>query len=99
MNDLGAALYYTDPESNLELMQESLRRALTANLPHAVCRGYANTATMLRFLDRYAEARDAFEACMLYAERLQMSDYARLFPRRRFIWNGCTVTGRRGSGI
>ena len=76
MNDLGAALYYTDPESNLELMQESLRRALTANLPHAVCRGYANTATMLRFLDRYAEARDAFEACMLYAERLQMSDYA-----------------------
>ena len=74
--DIGAALYYTQPERGLALIQESLRRALAANLPHAVCRGYAITGTTLHLLNHYAEARAAFQAFVTYAERFQMGDYA-----------------------
>jgi tetratricopeptide (TPR) repeat protein len=76
LNNIGKALYYTQPERGLALIQESLRRALAANLPHAVCRGYANSADTLRHLDRYAEARDAYQAFVAYAGRLHMGMYA-----------------------
>lgn len=76
LNDIGSTLYYTEPERGLALIQESLRRALAAQLPHAVCRGYANAGTALRLLDRYAEARDTFQAFVAYSEQFQMGDYA-----------------------
>ena len=76
LNNIGTALCYTQPERGLALIQESLRRALAADLPHAVCRGYANLADALRHLDRYAEAHDAYQAFVAYAERLHMGMYA-----------------------
>ncbi|MFN8597913.1 MAG: AAA family ATPase [Anaerolineae bacterium] len=76
LNNLGTALSYTQPERGVALIQESLRRALAADLPHAVCRGYANFADALRHLDRYPEAHDAYQAFVAYAERWHMGMYA-----------------------
>ncbi len=76
LNNIGTSLCYTQPERGVPLIQESLRRALAANLPHAVCRAYANSADALRHLDRYAEAHDAYQAFVAYAERLHMGMYA-----------------------
>lgn len=76
LNDIGSTLYYTEPERGLALIQEGLHRALAANLPHGICRSYANTGTTLRHLDRYAEAHATFQAFVAYTERFQMSEYA-----------------------
>ena len=76
LSDIGTSLYFTQPERGLALIQESLRRALAANLSHAVCRGYANSADALHHLDRYAEAHAAYQAFVAYAERLHMGMYA-----------------------
>ena len=76
LNNIGTALCYTQPERGIALIQESLHRALAADLPHAACRGYANSADALRHLDRYTEAHDAYQAFVAYAERLHMGMYA-----------------------
>ncbi len=72
LNNIGTTLCIMQPERGLALIQESLRRALAANLPHAVCRGYVNSADAFRHLDRCTEARDAYQAFVAYAEQSHM---------------------------
>ncbi len=75
LRDIGTTLYYTQPERGLALIQESLRRALAADLPHDVCRSYANVADTLHHLNRHVEARDVYQSFVAYAERFHMGMY------------------------
>ena len=58
-----------DRELGLAMRQDSLHRALTAELPHDACRVYVNMGTGLGWICRYAEARATFDELLAYATR------------------------------
>jgi tetratricopeptide (TPR) repeat protein len=79
LNNIGSArmhVYQFDPPDGLDLLRDSLRRALTLGLAHDACRAYFNLGEDLTGLCRYAEARAVFEELYAYAERIQ----AQIFP-------------------
>jgi tetratricopeptide (TPR) repeat protein len=64
---------YRDPEWGLAMLQDSLRRALTKELPQDVCRAYLNMGDGLSWMCRYAEARTTLEEMLTYATRVHAS--------------------------
>ena len=62
-----------DRELGLAMRQDSLHRALTAELPHDACRVYVNMGTGLGWICRYAEARATFDELLAYATRVHAS--------------------------
>lgn len=75
LNNIGSAYMYSyrDPERGLAMLQDSLRRALTKELPHDVCRAYINIGDGLIWMCRYAEARTTLEEGLTYATRVHAS--------------------------
>ncbi len=75
LNNIGSAYMYSyrDPERGLAMLQDSLRRALTKDLPHDVCRAYVNMGDGLIWMCRYAEARTTLEELLTYATRVHAS--------------------------
>jgi predicted ATPase/DNA-binding XRE family transcriptional regulator len=72
LNSIGLAYMnsYQDSERGLAMLQDSLRRALTMELPHDACRAYFNMGDGLSYMCRYAEARTTFEEGLAYATRV-----------------------------
>lgn len=77
LNNMGTAyLSGGEPERGRAMLQESIRRALDANLPHDACRGRLNLGESLASLDYYEEARATFEELYTYADRVHTILYA-----------------------
>jgi len=71
LNNIGSSYAaYQDRERGLDMLQDSLRRALTLGLPHDACRAYGNMGDGLIWACRYAEARATFEELLIYATRV-----------------------------
>ena len=83
LNNIGSSrihMHEFDPERGIEMLRDSLRRALALGLAHDACRAYFNLGEDLAGLCRYAEAREAFEELYAYARHVQ----AQLFPGGAF---------------
>jgi tetratricopeptide (TPR) repeat protein len=83
LNNIGSArnhVHEFDPPRGLELLRDSLRRALALGLAHDACRAYFNLGEDLVGLCRYAEARAVFEELYVYSQRVQ----AQIFPGGAF---------------
>lgn len=74
LNNIGSArirVHEFDPPRGLDLLRDSLRRALVLGLAHDTCRAYFNLGEDLVGLCRYDEARAVFEELYVYSERVQ----------------------------
>jgi tetratricopeptide (TPR) repeat protein len=83
LNNIGSARIHAhelDPPRGLELLRDSLGRALALGLAHDACRAYFNLGEDLVGLCRYDEARATFEELYAYSERVQ----AQIFPGGAF---------------
>jgi DNA-binding SARP family transcriptional activator len=93
LNNLGSSkahVYKFDQERGLDLLRESLRRALAQGLAHDACRAYFNLAEDLAGLCRYGEARALFEELYAYSGRIQALSFPGGAVRRlaALDWSG-----------
>jgi tetratricopeptide (TPR) repeat protein len=76
LNNVGTAyLNSGDMERGRAMLQESVQRALAANMPHDACRGRLNLGDGLASLDDYEAARATFEELHAYAARVGAALY------------------------
>jgi len=77
LNNVGAShLSSGEVERGRAMLQESVDRALEANMPHDACRGRLNLGEGLASLDYYEEARATFDELHVYASHVGTALYA-----------------------
>jgi DNA-binding SARP family transcriptional activator len=91
LNNLGVATAHRtwqEKERGLQMLQESLRRALIGGMPHDACRAYYNLSLVWMSFDKYDEAQKNLRELFEYASRIRAQAFigAALSFRSELEW-------------